>query len=52
MDSDAMAREFSMQFVNQVWSVGMLGVFSFKHKDTIRTLSLTVKSIEGKLSFS
>lgn len=43
-DSEQMAREFLLQFANQVFSVGQQLAFSFQDK---KILSLIVKNLEG-----
>lgn len=49
LNADLMAREFSIQFGGQAFSVGMKMAFRFedKEKNKTHTLSLVVKSIEG-----
>ncbi|CAI4225732.1 unnamed protein product [Auanema sp. JU1783] len=49
LDSDAMAREFLMQFSGKAFTKGEKRVFSFpiKQKEKIITLSINVKNIEG-----
>ncbi|KAI6241382.1 Vesicle-fusing ATPase [Aphelenchoides fujianensis] len=47
LDSDAMAREFSMQFANMVVSVHEILIFKYSEKGKLYNLQLTVKSLEG-----
>uniref|UniRef100_A0A914CQU3 Vesicle-fusing ATPase n=1 Tax=Acrobeloides nanus TaxID=290746 RepID=A0A914CQU3_9BILA len=47
LDSDAMAREFSMQFSNIIFTKGQELVFKYEQKDKSYTFKLIVKSIEG-----
>lgn len=43
-DSEQMARDFLIQFANQVFTVGQQLAFSFQEK---KVLSLIVKNLEG-----
>ena len=53
LDSDAMAREFSMSFSGQAFTVGMLLVFRFTDaKSVTRVLALTVKNMECTMDSS
>lgn len=47
LDSDEMAREFSMQFASVVFSKGQELAFKFAQKDKTYTLILHVKTLEG-----
>ena len=48
-DTDKMAMEFSMQFVNKAFSEGQSLAFNYAEK---KLLSITVKSIEGIVLFA
>lgn len=47
-DSEQMARDFLIQFSNQIFTVGQQLAFSFQDK---RVLALMVKNLEGKYNF-
>ena len=47
-DSEQMARDFLIQFSNQVFTVGQQLAFSFQEK---KVLSLFVKNLEGMYIF-
>lgn len=47
-DSEQMARDFLIQFSNQIFTVGQQLAFSFQDK---KVLALMVKNLEGKYNF-
>jgi len=49
LDSDAMAKEFSMEFSNMVFTRGQELAFRYRQKDKPYTLKLMVKSLEGSI---
>lgn len=47
-DSEQMARDFTIQFSNQVFTVGQQLAFSFQDK---KVLSLIIKNLEGNIIY-